>query len=962
MQKKTSSVKQNWKEKLNSICFWEVLAFVIPFLLMGYAFKKEEIYPFGDRQFLVTDAWHQYYPFFQLLFEKLKNGGSLLYSWRTGIGTNFLSLIAYYAASPLNLLSVFMTQDNLREGMTVILMLKFSFAAFFMAKCLKYVFRVNDVSLTMFGVMYALCSYMMGYYWNTIWIDTVALLPLVMMGLTMLVREGKYRVYVISLALALFTNYYIAYFICIYTVLAFFCLCLYENLDFKKLLKRFGMITGSSLLGAGISAWILLPTVFALQLTYSANNKFPTSIKFYEKWRDIVANMMAYTAPTAKTGLPNLYCGLLPLLLIGAFLIAKKIRIREKITAVLLLVFLVVSCNMNYLNFIWHGFHFTNMLPYRFSFLFSFTLLVMAYRAYQVLLEEELSFWQWGAMIVTGGIFCAVSYSSGVQEDDGHKFVTSCIWLGAVYLVVIAFRKFAPKNVIQTVLACVVAFEMSGQAIRGVDTVGSSDRKSYPVNYAEIQQLLEQQDDSDLFHRTELSSWYTLNDPSLYYYNGMSQFSSMANEDISIFVRKIGLLGAEGSNRYFYCTTSPLGNLLLDIRYIMAKDGYSADTVSMSRVAEADRCAMFENKYILGLGFMMPELMADYELPEQDNAFETQNELFRKITGVDEDLFTQIDITHVGHKGFDVTRKAYGAYNYTKQADAGSDSFLKYNYTTIQKGMAYAFVKVKNADQLEVRENNGDLIHKYNISRQPYITPIGYFDENTLINLTCTMKDEAKTGDVNIYFYQMNEEVLKKGYEAIQNGGLTLTSFKDTRVSGTVNAQKDGVLYLSVPYEDGWSVKVDGQPAELLTMFGAMSGVKLTSGTHEITLTYSPKGFVPGLMVSIMSVAVLVVLYLLERKNPRQEEIEEPQEPETSAPEAETETEMEIPESEPETAELSEETQNTEFTEIEPLPQPEETPVTESERIKQKDQEILDFIDAYFDKNHITQKDDESHE
>ncbi len=960
MQKKTSSGNQNWKEKLDSLYFWEVLAFVIPFLLMGYAFREEKIYPFGDRQFMVTDAWHQYYPFFQLLFEKLKNGGSLLYSWRTGIGTNFLSLIAYYAASPLNLLSVFMTQENLREGMALILMLKFSFAGFFMAKCLKYLFRVNDISLTMFGVMYALCSYMMGYYWNTIWIDTVALLPLVMMGLAMLVREGKYRVYVISLALALFTNYYIAYFICIYTVLAFFCLCLYENLDFKKLLKRFGMITGASVLGAGVSAWILLPTVFALQLTYSANNKFPTSIKFYEKWRDIVSNMMAYTEPTAKTGLPNLYCGLLPVLLIGAFLIAKKIRIREKITAVLLLVFIVVSCNMNYLNFIWHGFHFTNMLPYRFSFLFSFTLLVMAYRAYQVLLEENLSFWQWGAMVVTGGIFCAVGYSSGVQEDDGHKFVTSCIWLGAVYLIVIVCRKFAPKNIIQTLLACVLAFEMSGQAVRGVDTVGSSDRKSYPAKYDEIQQLLAQQDNSDLFHRTELSSWYTLNDPSLYYYNGISQFSSMANEDISIFVRKIGLLGSEGSNRYFYCTTSPLGNLMLDIRYVMAKDGYCADTVSMTKVAEADPCAMFETKYNLGLGFMMPEIMADYELPEQDNAFETQNELFRKMTGIEEDLFTQIDVTHVGHKGFDVTRKSYGAYHYAEQEDAGTERFLKYNYTTIQKGMAYAFAKVKNADQMEVRENNGDLIHKYNISRQPYITPLGYFDEGTLINLTCTMKEDAKNGDVNIYFYQLNEEVLQKGYEVIQNGGMKLTAFADTKLSGTVNAEKDGVLYLSVPYEDGWSVQVDGKKAELLTMFGAMSGVKLTAGTHNITLTYSPKGFVPGLMISIMSIAVLIVLYLYERNHPRQEEKAEESESEKE-PEPETDSQPE-PETEPETTEISSETQNTVFTETEPLSQPEETPVTESERIKQKDQEILNFIDAYFDKNHITQKDDDSHE
>ncbi|MBE6876690.1 MAG: hypothetical protein E7496_08260 [Ruminococcus sp.] len=962
MQKKSTSVKQDWKEKLDRLHFWEVLTFVVTFLLMGYAFKKIEMHPFGDRQFLVTDAWHQYYPFFQLLFEKLKNGGSLLYSWRTGIGTNFLALMAYYAASPLNLLSAFMTQENLRDGMLLILMLKFAFAGLFMASCLKYVFRVNDLSITMFGVMYALCSYMMGYYWNTIWIDTVALLPLVMMGLTMLVREGKYRTYVISLALALLTNYYIALFICIFTVLAFFCLCLYENVSFQKFGKRFGMITGCSLLGAGLSSWILIPTFFALQLTYSVNNTFPKSIKFYEKWRDIVANMLAYTEPTTKSGLPNLYCGLLPVLLLGAFLIAKKIRIREKITAVFLLVFLIVSCNMNYLNFIWHGFHFTNMIPYRFSFLFSFVMLIMAYRAYQVLLDEELSLWQWGAMIVSGGIFCYVGSISSVQEDDGHKFVTSCIWLGAVYLIVIFCRKFAPKKIIQILLAGVLAFEMSGQAVRGVDTVGSSSYDNYPTNFTEVEALIDQQDESDLFHRSEMTTWYTLNDPSLYYYNGVAQFSSMANEDISKFVRKIGILGAEGSNRYFYCNTSPLSNLLLDVRYIIARDAYSADTVSMHEVANTEKCAMYENDYLLGLGFMMPSAMADYELPEQDNAFETQNELFRKITGVSEDLFTQIDITHVGHKGFDVTRKSYGAYQYKVQENA-DEKFLKYNYTTVQKGMAYAYVKVKNGDQLEVRENNGDLIHKYNISRQPYITPLGYFDEGTLINLKCTMKEEANNGDVNIYFYQLNEDVLKKGYEAIQDGGMTLTSFADTSLSGTVNASQGGMLYLSIPYEEGWSVWVDGQKSELFPVMGAMSGVNLSSGTHQISLKYSPKGFIPGVIIGIVSLGILVLLYLYEKKHPVPEETKE----ETPEEEPEQETENPASEASEEKTETSQTIPQTSYI-VEDEPElPVQTPVTESERIKEQDKAIFDFIDSYFDNKESSgtpesdaQKDEES--
>ncbi len=888
------SVWSSWKEKLDEIYFWEVLAFVIPFLLVGYAFRKAEMHPYGDRQFLVTDLWHQYYPFFQLLHEKLKTGGSLLYSWRTGLGTNFLSLMAYYAASPLHILSLFMNQESLRDGMMLILILKFAFAGLFMAKMLRYVFGKNDLSITMFGVMYALCSYMMGYYWNTIWIDTVALLPLVMMGLTMLVRERKYRVYVIALALALFSNYYIAYFICIFTVLAFFCLCLYENISFKKFFGRFGLIAGGSLLGAGVSAWILLPTFFSLQLTHSANNEFPKTIKWYEEWRDIVSNMLPYTEVTSKEGLPNLYCGFLPVLLIGAFLIAKKIRIREKITAILLLIFILVSCNMNYLNFIWHGFHFTNMLPYRFSFLFSFVMLVMGYRAYQVLLEEKLSIWQWLGMLVSGGVFCWLGYGSGIQEED-HEFIKKAAILGGIYLLMILFRYFTPKAMVEVLLSGVLLFEMSGQAVRGVASVGSSDYKSYPSNNTAIQNLLSTEDDSDLFHRTEITMWYTLNDPSLYYYNGVSQFSSMANESVTTYLRKLGLPASEAGNRYYYANTSPLTNLLLDVRYLLAKDNYNADTLTMQKINQDNSVALYENQYLAGLGFMMPESVKDFELDDKADPFARQNILFREITGLEEDLFTQIDITHVGHQGYSVSRNDYGYYSFSKN-EGETNGFLKYNYTTLKTGMVYAYAKVSKADYLEIYQNNGAQLHRYNIGRQPYITPVGYFEAGELINLKCTMKEDSLSGTANIYFYQFNEDVFQKGYAILKNGGLQLTDFSDTNLSGTVNATEDGILYLSVPYEKGWSVWVDGQKAELLSVFDAMCGVKIPAGSHEIQMNYCPNGFIPGLLISISSIGILIILRLWERKHPHQEEPAITEEPQPAIPPEEPEEKTSVPE------------------------------------------------------------------
>ena len=65
----------------------------------------------------------------------MKNSGAavlFLYTWDSGMGTNFLSIFAYYAASPLNLLTVLVPESILREAVTVVLLLKIGCAGLFL--------------------------------------------------------------------------------------------------------------------------------------------------------------------------------------------------------------------------------------------------------------------------------------------------------------------------------------------------------------------------------------------------------------------------------------------------------------------------------------------------------------------------------------------------------------------------------------------------------------------------------------------------------------------------------------------------------------------------------------------------------------------------------------------------------------------------------------------------------------
>lgn len=397
-----------------------IVSFAVPFIIMSYAFSQFNIHPFGDgsRQMLVVDLWHQYFPFFRVVHQKLTSHGSFLYSWQNGAGTNFLGLIAYYCASPLNLVSVFFGEDKLRDVLTVILISKIGFAGAFFSCFLRYTYKRNDFSVCIFSSMFALCSYMLGYYWNVMWFDTVALFPLVMTGVVAICRERKWVLYTVSLALSLVANYYIAYFTCIFCIFMFASAGITEPKGVKDFFVKLLVMIRSSVLGICLSAFLLLPAYYGLQLTHSADNTFPENVSWYEKWTDIFANLLSYGTPTKVEGLPNFYCGMLALILFGVFLFSAGIKVREKVSVLIMLAVIAVSCNMNKLNYIWHGFHFTNQIPYRFAFIFSFVLIASAFRAYDTMMRKGINVYQLFLMLTVPAVVFYLNY-----RKDSEAFV-----------------------------------------------------------------------------------------------------------------------------------------------------------------------------------------------------------------------------------------------------------------------------------------------------------------------------------------------------------------------------------------------------------------------------------------------------------------------------------------------------------------------------------------------------------
>ena len=865
------------------------LAFIIPFAIMWGIFAYFEVHPFGDQQILVTDLWHQYYPFFRVEHEKLRNFDSLLYSWDTGLGTNFLSIMSYYAASPLNLLSVLFPLENSRDAMTLFLTIKIGCSSLFFAIFLKHHFGRNDISIAAFGLFYAFCDYMMGYYWNLIWMDTFALLPLVILGAVKLVREGKFKLFTISLALSLVSNFYIGLFTCIFTAMIFLGSVIVNWKNFKTALIRLGQMAGASLLGAGLGAFMLLPAFKALMLTNSADNTFPTVIEYYEEWFKMMSNMIGFHEPTAKEGLPNFYCGMFAIILMGVFLISKKIKLREKFITVAYLMFIVISCNMNVLNFIWHGFHFTNMLPYRFSFLFSFLLAAAAYRAFTVLTDKP-SIFHVLAMAVMTLLITLVSY-----KDQPERAVLLSVIACVVYsaIVFIYECKLINKKIMLAAVSLVCCAEMGYNAYIGVETVTTTGYSVYPKNNEQVEALLaKRSDETTELYRTEVCDNYTINDPAVYGIKGLSQFSSTANVNVTRFLGDLGIQASDAGNRYYYYQSTPIINSMFGLKYLISHDGYEADTVNYTKVAEKNFVKLLESDSYLPIAYAADSRLLNYKGASAVLA-DNQNDLFRRATGVYDDVLVPMDVADVGHKGLDVVKTSEGYYDFTYRApsDGSDDCYLKYNFEAQQDGPVYALFNFDHITGYKVNKNGGYLHNmpdfKYNV-----VAAIGTFTKGERFTFYADVEKETN-GSGKIFVYQVNQDAFSEGIKRLKDGGLKISSYDSTHINGTFTAQKDGVLFTTIPYDGGWSAEIDGEEAEVKSIKNALCCIPITAGTHEIKLVYSPPGFAVGCIISVSSLILFIAAWFVQgiyrKKYPVTEEtIKKDEESETTEDKSET--------------------------------------------------------------------------
>ena len=860
--------------------------------LMLIVYICTQVFPFGDNTVLRMDLYHQYGPLFSELYDRIFGGSSMKYSWVSGLGSCFLGNYFNYLSSPIGAIVVFFGHAHVPEAIAAMVLIKAALSSATFAYYIKKSLHNQSPATVAFGILYSFCAYMLAYYWNIMWLDAMVLLPLILLGIERILDHGKIGLYTVALSLSLFSNYYMSYMLCIFSVIYFFYYCiinptnskfisaeyhekhpkgLYRKLRNSRFFHGGVLFAAGSLLAAGLIAFALIPTYKILQTCSATSGSFPSEIKTYFTFFDFFANHFGSLSTTIRSSgddvLPNVYCGIITMILAVLYFFTKSISKKEKFATIALLTVFYLSFNFNFLNYVWHGMHFPNDLPYRFSFIYSFILLVMAYKTFLRL--KEISSRQIGLVGALLVFFVAI-----VEKVKSKNVGDGTIYLTLIFIVfyVLLLTVLKDKRFFVGSLAVLLCICVCSEVII-CDTSAfpnSITRESYEGDYDDFRKVKDSIDanETDKFYRMELTYLRTRMDNCWFGYNGVSVFSSMAYEKLAKLEDHLGLM-SNRINSYTYDAQTPVYNMMHSIKYVVNNTTPNAlKSKYYKELSTVDKFTAYQNNYYLPLAFCVNSTVEQWDIQPDltnPNPFEVQNDFFKKATGEKDDVLISVPFESVNYTNVEPFTESLEQNDFRfNKSEKETDASATFHLSANEAGNYYVYFYVDGGESKDVTVTSPCGTFTSSTS-QDCLFDVGTLSKDQ--NITVTIPFEKDSGGLKLYVYRINDAVFERGYKKLSQNTMTVTSFEDDDISGTFTAAEDCLLYTSIPYDTAWTITLDGAEVaknDIVAVGDALIGIRVGKGNHEIRFTYHPAGLEAGIFISAFTAALALFILIIK--------------------------------------------------------------------------------------------------
>ena len=874
---------------------WFLLfSFFVPVIIIAITLTLISIFSNGKLSFLILDLNAQYIYFFEQLRDVLLGNGSLIYTFERALGGEFFGFFTYYLASPLSLLVTLFPKSAITEAVTAIMLIKCGLCGLSFSYYLDKTRKKNVFGFTMFSTMYALCAYATTFQSNTMWIDALIWLPLVALGIERVIKTGHFKLFVVALALTIWSNYYIGYMCCIFVALYFFCyLFAYESKETNELneskhrLRALGRIAIYSVVAILIASLIVFIAYYSLSFGKSnfQDSDFAPNLRF--DIIDIVTKLFPGTYDTVRfEGHPNIYSGLLMLIMLPAYYFSKNVSAREKIFYSLLCVIFLVSFSINSVDLVWHGLQTPIWLNYRYSFMFSFIMLIMAYRGFEHFKDMESKFFFKVCVALIALLLVIQKTVTFFRYVDGKLTEVmpdyEVIWLSigfiAIYMIVLYFCKHSklPQTMSVILLVCVSleAFSATlinwGEQIGDVGWASRTNYRSFVNRISVAMDIIEKEDDS--FYRTEKTIFRKANDAFALNMRGASEFNSTFNQGVVSFLKKSGFVSRSQSSKYF--SGNEVIDSILGIKYIIG-DGPNEDGVVTNHVSslyqqqyvENGNMIIYKNPYALPIAYAVDDRIKETTV-ENDiiSPFDFTERLFGNMLGKESaNLFKscsyRVQYTNNCNEVIGNVATEY------RRTDSSKGASFTYSVTATENGSIYMFMPSPYSTKASVYVNDEFLVDMFQDDTYR-IYNLGTFEVGD------TIKVRFEYNHYRLYFYndypyfvQVDGEALKSATDTLKAGGLNISEYSDTKFKGTLTADTDKMVLTTIPYDSGWKVYVDGERVETFKTVETFVGFDISQGEHTIVMKYRPTVLYVGICTSLLGVVLFVLLiFIVKRK------------------------------------------------------------------------------------------------
>lgn len=653
-------------KKLNYIWF----APIITLILLSVLYAIAGIYPFGANSTAFSDGINQYVPMLAEFSRKIKEGGSLFFTWNMGAGTNFWSNLTYYLASPLNLISIFYSSENIYKAFSLITLLSPCLMALTFGIFLKYRYKKNDISVVIFSLLWAFSGFMISNCFFTSWYASIIYFPLVILGLQRLMDGKSAWVYSLFLGLTILSNFYIGWIVCVFCIIYFiYCFIadddvIYEGVSapsknenenndeasinifsvFKNsyILSSLFRFAFASLLGGALSAIFTLPTVFTLQNTGKGTIS-PDLLNPSEIWGILASHIYpmenTFEALVSRDVMFS-FAGILSLILCIAYFFAKGISKRGKAGNLFLLIVMWVSVAFHAVYYVWHGFGEPAGIMYRFAFVYTFIIIKIAFEMFAEI--EKINITGVAASLVFAGL--------GIVGLYKNKMTHSLIWsagtaakiavFALLFAVTVLLIKAKPKKrIISVILTVLVAAEC---LFFNVNHINKSNADTVYTGRTAVEQLLEKSDkeryDTASFTNKPNGFYEMIPYGLLYGYRGLDTYSSMADNNFVLSASNMGAYGNRLNSENGATETTPVFNLLFPTKYVIDGSGRLSENEFRKKLDENDGYTLFENNYTMPFMYAVSGnigLWRPFSFPVlPDNT----NEAFKCLTGIEKNV------------------------------------------------------------------------------------------------------------------------------------------------------------------------------------------------------------------------------------------------------------------------------------------------------------------------------------